>query len=105
MLNGQLLAAVKLVEFDALVTYDQNLPCQQNVDLPVGVIVLVAPNNRVETVLRFAPLILNALGCIGVSTPVLICCSPISSSLKCDRLIFPSLSREFNKISFCFIES
>ena len=61
LLNGELLAAMKLAEFDALVTFDQNLPYQQNVNLPVAVVVLVAPNNRVETALKFAPLILNAL--------------------------------------------
>lgn len=61
LLNGELLAAMKLAEFDALVTFDQNLSYQQNVNLPVAVVVLVAPNNRVETALKFAPLILNAL--------------------------------------------
>ena len=61
LLNGELLAAMKSSEFDALVTFDQNLPYQQNADLPVAVVVLVAPNNRVETALKFAPLILNAL--------------------------------------------
>jgi hypothetical protein len=61
LLNGELLAAMKSAGFDALVTFDQNLPYQQNANLPVAVIVLVAPNNRVETALKFAPLILNAL--------------------------------------------
>ena len=61
LLNGELLAALKLAEFDVLVTFDQNLPYQQNMRLPVAVIVLVAPNNRVQTALNFAPLILNAV--------------------------------------------
>ena len=61
LLNGELLSEMKLAEFDALVTFDQNLPYQQNVNLPVAVIVLVAPNNRVETALRFSRLILDAL--------------------------------------------
>ena len=61
LLNGELLAAMKPAGFDALVTFDQNLPYQQNIQLPVAVIVLVAPNNRVATALRFAPLILDAL--------------------------------------------
>jgi hypothetical protein len=61
LLNGDLLAAMKAVDFDALITFDQNLPYQQNVHLPVAVIVLVAPNNRVETAVRFAPLILKGL--------------------------------------------
>ena len=61
LLNGELLAAMKSAEFDALVTFDQNLPYQQNAKLPVTVIVLIAPNNRVETALKFVPLILSAL--------------------------------------------
>ena len=61
LLNGELLAATKSAEFDALVTFDQNLPYQQNINLPVAVVVLIAANNRVETALKFAPLILNAL--------------------------------------------
>lgn len=61
LLNGELLAAMKSAEFDVLITFDQNLPYQQNIFLPVAVLVLVAPNNRVETALRFAPLISNAL--------------------------------------------
>ena len=61
LLNGELLAAMKSAEFDALVTFDQNLPYQQNSNLAVAVIVLVAPNNRVETALKFAPLVMNAL--------------------------------------------
>lgn len=52
---------MKLAEFDVLVTFDQNLPYQQNVNLPVAVVVLVAPNNRVETALKFAPRVLSAL--------------------------------------------
>ena len=52
---------MKMEGFDALVTFDQNLPYQQNIRLPVAVIVLVAPNNRVETAVRLAPLILDGL--------------------------------------------
>ncbi len=52
---------MKLSEFDALITFDQNLPYQQNSSLPVAVVVLIAPNNRVETALKFAPHILSAL--------------------------------------------
>jgi hypothetical protein len=47
--------------YDVLITFDQNLPYQQNAILPVAIIVLVAQNNRVETALQFAPLIQNAL--------------------------------------------
>ena len=61
LLNGELLTAMKSADFDVLITFDQNLPYQQNVNLPVAIIVLVGPNNRVETALKFAPLILDAL--------------------------------------------
>ncbi len=61
LLNGELMAAMKQANYDVLITFDQNLPYQQNAQLPVAVIVLVAPNNRVETALQFAPSIHKAL--------------------------------------------
>ncbi len=61
LLNGELLAAMKAASYDVLITFDQNLPHQQNVDLPVAVIVLKAKNNRVETAVKFAPQIRAAL--------------------------------------------
>jgi hypothetical protein len=47
--------------YDVLITFDQNLPYQQNAVLPISVLVLIAQNNRVETALLFAPLIQNTL--------------------------------------------
>ena len=61
LLNGELLAAMKADGFDVLITFDQNLPYQQNATLPVAIVVLVAPNNRVETAMRFVPGLLKAL--------------------------------------------
>lgn len=61
LLNGELLAAMKADNFDVFVTFDQNLPHQQNAVLPVAVVVLVAPNNRVETAMRFVPGLLKVL--------------------------------------------
>lgn len=61
LLNGELLAAMKAGNFDVLVTFDQNLPYQQNMVLPVAVVVLIAPNNRVETAMQFVPRLLAAL--------------------------------------------
>lgn len=52
---------MKADNFDVLVTFDQNLPHQQNAVLPVAVVVLVAPNNRVETAMRFVPGLLKVL--------------------------------------------
>jgi hypothetical protein len=61
LLNGELMAAMKNAGYDVLITFDQNLPYQQNANLPVAVIVLVARNNRVETALSFVPTITTAL--------------------------------------------
>ena len=47
--------------FEVLITFDQNLPFQQNQELPVAVIVLIAPTNRVETARSFAPQLLRTL--------------------------------------------
>ena len=48
--------------FDALITGDQSMQFQQNLpELSLGVVVLVAPNNRVETITSMAPEILQAL--------------------------------------------
>lgn len=59
--NGDLMAAMVADDYEVLITFDQNLPYQKNAIFPVGVIVLVAVNNRVETALRFVPLIKKAL--------------------------------------------
>lgn len=61
LLNGELMAAMKQANYDVLITFDQNLPYQQNAQLPVAVMVLIAPNNRVETALRFTLAISKAL--------------------------------------------
>lgn len=59
--NGALLANMGKAGYDVLITFDQNLPYQQNDDLPVRVIVLQASNNRVSTALAFVPQILRLL--------------------------------------------
>ena len=59
--NGELLARAA-GRFDALVTGDQGLEFQQDLSrLELGVVVLVAPNNRVETITALAPRVLDAL--------------------------------------------
>jgi hypothetical protein len=67
LLNGDLLAAMKRDGFEVLITFDQNLPYQQNVQLPVGVVVLQAKNNRVETAIQFVPLILKRWRTVFIS--------------------------------------
>jgi hypothetical protein len=59
--NEKLLQAMLHQGFEVLVTFDQNLPHQQNANLPVAVVVLVAPNNRFETARLFVPALLKAL--------------------------------------------
>jgi hypothetical protein len=59
--NGRLMQAMLDKGFEALITFDQNLPYQQSELLPVAVIVLVAPNNRVETALAFTPQLMQTL--------------------------------------------
>lgn len=63
MRNGELLSnAAPAPLFDAFITGDQNLEFQQQyADLEIGILVLVAPDNRVETILAMAPAVLSAL--------------------------------------------
>jgi len=59
--NGELLRRAS-AEFDVLVTGDQNLEYQQNLlNLSIGIVVVVAPDNRVETYAELAPGILHAI--------------------------------------------
>lgn len=59
--NGVLLRTAS-GEFDVLVTGDQNLQFQQNLSgLSISVIVLVAVNNRLETLLPLVPELIEAL--------------------------------------------
>jgi hypothetical protein len=47
--NGELLQ-LAAAQFDVLLTADQNLAHQQNLgDLPIAVVVLVAPTNRLDS--------------------------------------------------------
>jgi hypothetical protein len=49
-------------EFDVLLTGDKNLEFQQNpASLPIAVIVLLAVNNRIETLRPLIPDVLQAL--------------------------------------------
>ena len=52
--------------FEVLITFDQNLPYQQNEKLRVAVIVLIAPNNRVETARSFAPQLLETMSYLEI---------------------------------------
>ena len=53
--NGELLTAAQ-AEFDVFLTVDRNIQYQQNLkERLIGVVVLIAPNNRFETLLPFMP--------------------------------------------------
>jgi len=59
--NGELLQ-LAAAEFDALLTADQNLEHQQNLGaLPMAVIVLVAPTNRIQSLRPLVPTLLQTL--------------------------------------------
>jgi predicted nuclease of predicted toxin-antitoxin system len=63
--NGELLRQAS-TEFDVFLTGDQNLAFQQNTTaLPIAVVVLVAVNNRIETLRLLIPALLEALQSIG----------------------------------------
>jgi hypothetical protein len=48
--------------FDVVLTADQNLAHQQNLDaLPIGVVILVAPTNRIESLRPLIPDLLRTL--------------------------------------------
>jgi hypothetical protein len=64
--NGKLLAAAS-ADFEVLITGDQNMEYQQNqADLPMGVIVLLASSNKLES---FLPLVSELLRTIDGFTP------------------------------------
>ncbi len=53
--NGELLA-LAVAEFDAFLTIDQNLKYQQNLQtFPIAILLLVARNNRLKTLLPLMP--------------------------------------------------
>ena len=59
--NGRLLKLMADNDFEVLVSCDQNIEYQQSADLPVALVVLIAPDNRVPTILRLVPDLLDAL--------------------------------------------
>jgi predicted nuclease of predicted toxin-antitoxin system len=62
--NGELLRRAS-ADFDVLVTGDRNLEFQQNlVKVSIAVVVLVGKNNRIETLRRLVPKLLEVLGSI-----------------------------------------
>lgn len=61
MKNGELLALAE-VEFDVFLTVDQNLIFQQNLQrFNIGIILMVARNNRFKTLLPLMPEVNTAI--------------------------------------------
>ncbi len=70
--NGELLQ-LAAAHFDALLTADQNLEHQQNLGaLPVAVIILVAPTNRMESLRLLIPALLQTLQTLSPRQLVLV---------------------------------
>jgi predicted nuclease of predicted toxin-antitoxin system len=68
--NGELLARAA-GRFEVMLTADQNLPYQQNLTrLPIGVLVVAASSNRIETLRPLIPRVLAALSTIEPRTLV-----------------------------------
>jgi predicted nuclease of predicted toxin-antitoxin system len=63
--NGLLLAAAEAAAFDVLITVDQNIPDQQNLDgRKIALLIFIAPTNRLRDLRRSVPAALAALGSI-----------------------------------------
>jgi predicted nuclease of predicted toxin-antitoxin system len=62
--NGEL-QRVASAEYEVLITGDQNISYQQNLaKLPMAVVVLIALNNRIESLLPLVPELLRVLATI-----------------------------------------
>ena len=66
--NGQLMAQAH-GKFDVLIPADRNLEYQQNLSaLPVAVVVLAAPTNKLEDLRPLVPELLKRLGSLAANT-------------------------------------
>jgi hypothetical protein len=65
--NGELLRLMTAAGFEVFLTVDQNLLYQQNLHgAGIGIILLVAPQNRLVDLLQLVPKVLTALTTIQV---------------------------------------
>ena len=64
--NGTLLVKAAQAGFDVLLTNDQSIEYQQNIaKLPLGVVVLGAPSNKIEDLEPLVPTALKAIESMG----------------------------------------
>ena len=63
--NGVLLAAAEAADFEILITTDQEIPYQQNLDgRRISILILCAPTNRLADLKRLVPAALLSLNSI-----------------------------------------
>jgi len=63
--NGALLAAAEAADFDILITTDQEIPYQQNLDgRRISIVILCAPTNRLADLTLLVPAALGRLNSI-----------------------------------------
>jgi hypothetical protein len=66
--NGTLLARAG-EQFDALISMDKNMPVQQDISrYPIGLVLVRAPSNRIESIRPLIPAILQALAAVRPGT-------------------------------------
>ena len=64
--NGVLLAAAESAGFDLMITTDQEIPYQQNLDgRRIAIIIQCAPTNRLADLRRLVPAAFSAIDTIG----------------------------------------
>ena len=64
--NGRLLEAAEAAGFEVLITVDQNIPDQQNLDgRAISLVILCAPTNRLRDLEPLVPAVISALRSIG----------------------------------------
>jgi hypothetical protein len=69
--NGELLRSAAAAAFDAFITGDRNLSFQQNLaELPLAVVVLKAPSNRLADLKPLVPKLLAVLAGLQPNTVV-----------------------------------
>lgn len=67
--NGELLDLSAENGFDVFLTFDQNLVQQQNLTgRPIAIVVMVAPNKRMDTLIPMVPDLLTVLSCARPGT-------------------------------------
>ena len=71
--NGALLRAAASAGFDAMLSMDRGLEFQHDLDrLPLSVVVLRAPSNRIESIRPLIPALLAALDALRPRTLVVV---------------------------------